>query len=527
MLRSLFSGVSGMRNNQTKMDVIGNNIANVNTTSFKSGRVRFQDILSQTLKNAQSPALGGRGGVNARQVGLGTQVAGVDTIVNQGALQPTGRPLDCAIEGEGYFVLSDGVKEVYSRDGAFNFDKDNNIVNSDGFKLKGYLPNTAIMRILYKDDLSDTNGLNWSNVTGASAMKQASTITITGPLSTTGTTFSFTAGQTLASIKTGIDLGSTVNFSTATKIRLGGSGTDGTDVTLNNIKSLGNGTGTGYDAITNIDTVVSKLQSDIDVAGLGKDYTVGKDGNKLTITSSSTGKAVAVELTGSDAATGANILGFTDLTRQIGVIGTINEKAAQTGVTASVKDGGLMLEAKFDIDDRANPRNKIDISTSAGDFAGLTPLDNVGVLDAVIDETSFNDTTTLKSLSIPELHPLRPNVKINNFSIEPNGTIKGVYDDGSIMSLGKVALAKFINPAGLLKLGGNNYGTSGNSGDANIVAAGEDGSGSVQQSNLEMSNVDLANEFTDMIITSRAFQANSRTITTSDEMLQELLNLKR
>lgn len=157
----------------------------------------------------------------------------------------------------------------------------------------------------------------------------------------------------------------------------------------------------------------------------------------------------------------------------------------------------------------------------------MSSANNVGVTDAVTDETSFTDTTNLRSLSIPEVNSLKDGVKLNNFSIEGNGTIKGVYDDGSVMALGKIALANFVNPGGLSKLGENNYGVSANSGAANISGANSNGSGTIQQSSLEMSNVDLASQFTDMIIASRAFQANSRTITTSDDMLQELLNLKR
>lgn len=405
MLRSLFSGVSGMKNNQTELDVIGNNIANVNTTAFKSGRVRFQDMLSQILKNAQSPVIGSTGGINPRQVGLGSQIAGIDTMTDNGPIQPTERPLDCAIQGDGYFVLSDGEQTVFSRDGAFNFDADNNIVNSNGFRVMGYIPQTATMKILYNSDLGSTGGLNWSNVTNDSTFSSDSTITIN---------------------KTPITIGK------------------GTKVS---------------DAITTINT-------------------------------------------------------------------TLDNKPDSKGITASLSNGGLVFQKTFNIDDRAKEQG-IQITSTTGDFAGLSSDNNVGVNDAIIDETSFTDTTNLRSLSIPETNPLKPGVKLNNFSIEGNGTIKGVYDDGSVMALGKVALANFVNPGGLVKLGENNYGVSANSGQPSIGGANTNGRGAIQQSSLEMSNVDLASQFTDMIIASRAFQANSRTITTSDEMLQELINLKR
>lgn len=514
MLRSLFSGVSGMKNNQIKMDVIGNNIANVSTTAFKAGRVRFQDILSQTVKNAQSPTLDGRGGINPRQVGLGMQVAGIDTITNQGAPQPTGRPLDCAIDGEGYFALNNGVKTVYSRDGAFGFDSDNNLINSDGYRVMGYLPTTATMKILYNDDLSDNGGLNWNDVSGSAALKKASNLSITGPLGN----FSFpqfAANTKLASIKSGTALADGIDFDEADTLKLG---VPAVDVPLTNIKALG----MIADISSNMDIIVSALQTDIDNAGLGNDYKVGRSGNSLTVAASGTNNATSVTFDDSDS---TGLLGFDDVS-VIGVIGTINEQSSATGVTASLKDGSLVFESTFNIDDRANSANKI-VIIGDNDFAGLTVADNVNAGDAIIDDTSFTDTTTLKSLSIPLNHPLNPGVKLNNFSIEANGTIKGVYDDGSVMALGKIATAKFINPGGLVKMGSNNYGTSANSGEPQIGEPGSNGSGEILQSTLEMSNVDMASEFTDMIITSRAFQANSRTITTSDEMLQELLNLKR
>lgn len=297
MLRSLFSAVSGMKNNQIKMDVISNNIANVNTTAFKAGRVRFQDIFSQTLQGATAPSTGGRGGINPRQIGLGMQVGGIDTITNQGAPQPTGRPLDAAIQGEGYFILTrDGSNSnlVYTRDGSFSLDSDFNIISSDGYKLMGYAADPA----------------------------------------TNTTTAAETAG-------------------TLTALRI--------------------------------------------------------------------------------------------------------------------------------------PDPKEDASGN--------PM---------------------------------PNKKIVSFSIEVDGTVKAVYEgDTTPTVLGRISLAKFANPAGLLKTGNNNYLSSENSGTADDLPASSGGTGDIMQATLEMSNVDLASEFTDMIITSRAFQANSRSITTSDEMLQELLNLKR
>ncbi len=296
MLRSLFSGVSGMKSNQYKMDTIGNNIANVNTTAYKSGRVRFEDLFSQTIENAQAPSSTGTGGVNPKQVGLGVQISGIDTIMTDGGLQTTGRSLDLAMEGVGFFVVSDdasGNSKRYTRDGVFFTDYEGNLVNSGGQRVLGYEP--------------------------------------------------------------------TEN---------------------------------------------------------GGEYT--------------------------------------------------------------------------------DDPTEIDTAT-------------VGNMEALKIPKSITDGTTKE---------------LESFSIDGTGLITGIYG-GDTYYLGRVAVAKFNNPEGLEKLGGNTYRETNNSG---AVIAGEgnsSGFGTIRSGVLEMSNVDLANEFTEMIITSRSYQANSRTITTSDEMLQELINLKR
>lgn len=264
MLRSMYSGISGMRGFQTKLDVIGNNIANVNTVGFKKGRVTFQDMMSQTTRGAQG-AEAGRGGINPMQVGLGSQIGSIDNIHTQGFLQSTGSPLDIAIEGDGYFRVSDGTNTYYTRAGNFYLDDDGNVVTADGY---------------------------------------------------------------------------------------------------------------------------------------------------------------------------------------------------------------FLLQAN-------------------GDHIVIDP-----------DDTQ-------------------------SFSIAQNGDVNIIRADGTPDSSQKISLAIFANPAGLEKLGRSLYRESANSGDPQVSNPGDDGVGDLVASTLEMSNVDLAEEFTEMIVAQRGFQANTRIITTSDEILQELVNLKR
>lgn len=286
MLNSLYSGITGMKGQQTKMDVIANNISNVNTTGFKSQRVRFQDMISQTNANAQGPNAGGRGGVNAQQVGLGTQVAATDMMMQGGSLQFTGRALDFGIQNgdNSFFVVSEDGGESgmmqYTRDGGFYTDSNDNLVTSNGLRLMGY------------------------------------------------------------------------------------------------------------------------------------------------------------------------------------------------------------SEANMD-----NP--------SEGN---------------------------LEALTIPQE---RDGLTLQDYSIDDTGTILGTYSDGNAYVIGRIAMSNFSNPDGMEKVGENLYNASANSGAPQYGGPSDDGFGVIRSGFLEMSNVDLATEFTEMIVASRAYQANSRSITTSDEMLQELLSLKR
>lgn len=300
MLRSMYSGVSGMRSYQTKMDVIGNNIANVGTTAFKSGAAQFQDLLSETLSTGQAPIDGGLGGINSKQVGLGVSVGKISTVMSNGALQPTGRDLDFAIEGNGFFIVSDAMEPA--GDFAFKYTRDGS----------------------FQRDSNGTLNLNGMNVMGVSNVK----------LSETGEIL-FTEGP---------------------------------------VPPIGDG----------------------------------------------------------------------------------------------VKYSAIIIPDKLDAER-----------------------------------------------------------ELVSYTIDGTGLIKARYSNGKEYEMGQLAVARFSNPGGLDKKGGNTYAASQNSGVPNLGTSGVNGFGIIRKGYLEMSNVDLANEFTEMIITSRSYQANSRTITTSDEMLQELLNLKR
>lgn len=413
MQRSLYTAVSGLRNHQVKMDVIGNNIANVNTTSFKAGRVRFQDILSQNLRGASAPQ-GGRGGINPAQVGLGMTVGAIDTIHTQGSLQSTGRITDLAIQGNGFFVVSDGNNISYTRDGAFSLGPDGYLVNAaNGFK-----------------------PLGWA----ADAFGNIST---DGPLQA----LNIPIGEKVTTRPTQ-NLIFSANLNALTD-----EGVDGPHHTTEVLV---------YDSQGGIHTVEVHFEKTAENEWTWTAYWVieGEDPDEL----------------------GGGTLIFD-------TYGNLDEEASDIPEFTLAPDG-------------------VEEITIQSDFSNVTQV--VGRSNALV---RYQDGF--------------PAGELESFMIGKTGIVSGIYSNGLVVALGQVALASFANPEGLVKAGSNMYQLSANSGQPRIGAAGDDGRGLIETATLEMSNVDLSNEFTEMITTSRAFQANSRVISTSDDLLQEIVNLKR
>ena len=404
MMRSLFAGVSGVKNHQTRMDVIGNNIANVNTVAFKASRVTFEDILSQTIEGARSPVAGGIGGVNPKQVGLGMKIGSIDTIFTPGSLQTTDNPTDLAIQGDGFFIVSDGTKVYYTRDGSFRMSADGSLVNSSGYRVRGWLANQS-------GNIDTTQALQNIVIPIGTQMQ---------PRATGNIRFE---GNLNANDPNG------TTWTTSTQV----------------YDSLGN-THSLTIVFTKGDTNSWSWVATLDGTQNGGTGTVTFNNQGLVATG------------------GTGVLTFT-------VPGADN-----LSITA--------------------------------DFSRLTQFG--GSPTAYID---WQDGYEAGSLDM--------------VSIDASGVITGIFTNGQSKALGQIALATFPNPGGLLKQGGNLYQISNNSGLPNIGPASSGGRGSIAVGALEMSNVDLAQEFTNMIVTQRGFQANSRVITTSDEMLQDLINIKR
>ncbi|HMV42262.1 MAG TPA: flagellar hook protein FlgE [Leptospiraceae bacterium] len=463
MMRSLYSGVSGLKNHQVRMDVIGNNISNVNTHGFKTERVTFQDMISQELSAAMEPK-DNIGGVNPKQVGLGSLIAAIDKIMTQGSFQTTGKNTDIAISGEGFFVVKDGDKEFYTRAGAFNVDKNGYYVNpANGLKVQGW--NARV----------DENGNKYVNT--ASSVED-----IVLPLyskepakATKEVIFQSNLNASVLAVDEGSkpeDIKRYINDPDPKKRR-------GHQTSIIVYDDQGIEREIKMEMYKIRDNVwrasvsmTDATQVSIDVATKDQNTTV--PGN------------TEIELS------------FSPDGRLVGVSDGVD----------SLSSGKLNAEVSFRI--AGNPE-KQSFSLNLGESGMVTGI------------TQFASDFTTKAIK-QDGYPMG---YMESFSIDNSGRIVGVYSNGIQQPLAQVAMALFTNPAGLNKAGDTMYSYSINSGEPNIGESGIAGRGKVNAGILEMSNVDLSDQFTDMIVTQRGFQANSRTITTSDQMIQEVLGLKR
>jgi flagellar hook protein FlgE len=462
MMRSLYAGVAGLQNHQVRMDVLGNNIANINTTGFKKGRVNFQDMLSQTLSGAARPT-DEVGGVNPKQVGLGMTIATIDTIHTQGSLQTTGVMTDLALQGEGFYILQDGEQRFYTRNGAFALDENGTLVNpANGMRVQGWQAQTVggVTRINTAADLTD----------------------LVIPV----------GGKDPARATTLVELACNLDKRTP-EIPAGASPQailDGTWSTSFDI----------FDSFGNVHKLQVNFQK---VTGIANRW----QGQVVVDPEAPVGTNTRIEI---GAANNADNLFFVDFDN-LGSLQSVLDAQNDT-----LNAGTLQVQVGFDV-----PEADIPAGQAAYRQLFLLNLGQVGSYRNAV--TQFAEKSSTKAIT-QDGYPLG---YLESFKIDQNGEIIGVYTNGTNRPIGQVALASFTNPGGLEKEGENTYVVSNNSGDPRIDPAGVAGKGKIIAGTLEMSNVDLAEQFTDMIVTQRGFQANSRTITTSDQMIQELLTLKR
>ena len=549
MMRSMYSAVSGLKTHQTRMDVIGNNIANVNTVAFKSSSVTFSDILYQTTSNASGAnATTGTGGVNAKQIGLGTTAAATKvSITSAGASETTGNPFDIRLTDKNstnFFIVNNGSENVFTRSGSFYVDGSGNLcMSSTGYTVMGWQVDETTGEIR-KDTVSALRIMQEKNLT--SAPEATTQATIAGVLDENDTDVKNDAGRVM-----NLNFYDNLGYQYTAKFAIKSTGTDGKyTVELTSVLDSNNQNITAKLTKQQMSQLFGNYQADATLGqyGLAKGCTYDaatnqyeKDGKKYQ--KSATDPTVFQEV-----GNNANTVSITEIFSGITttMANDIKDQASKTKVEFDTKTGHATVKGE---------KTSYDLvfDTSTGKFASIggenpSVMLNMAALSSGLINTNGNfqnitvdfsqclnyenggkstigadagatDGTTGKGRKLGAM---------TGIFIDTSGRIYGTYDNGNTELLGQIAVAQFSNASGLEKVGESCYRTTLNSGefDGIGVEISADGS-SMTTGELEMSNVDLSSEFTSMITTQRGFQANSRVITTSDTLLEELVNLKR
>jgi flagellar hook protein FlgE len=552
----MYSGVSGLRNHQIRMDAIGNNIANVNTLGYKASRVNFQDALNQTFRGATAPSADGtRGGINAMQIGLGMNVAAVDILFTQGNLQNTGVMTDCAIQGDGFFILSDGMQEWYTRAGNFQMDENGNLVNpSNGLYVRGWMADTAgtintgapvdeiqipVGQILAPRATTEIefggllhpaiNGkLGYPDVTIDDGLGNTAILHFTvTPDPTNFYQYTITATTTTpgAVINAGAGWTGTITLAPA-----GGAVPEGTVINLVAPALAIDPPGPGGPVAITLPTTVPP-------GPVGpSNQNGGYFDNPLAVPVGSQQSVASFNPV-------APLVTTTRIYDSLGNPHTITTTISKTGINtwywSAANELGMAMNnntGTLSFDSTGKLTSGTPPAMQWGSVAPPTaPPPGANSLAITLD---FSDIRQNAERPLAEVYispteitsPFQdgyPAGTLQSFTIDKNGVVMGMFSNGQPRNLAQIAMANFTNPGGLTRSGDTVFQESNNSGPAQVGAAGKNGRGLVTPGAIEMSNVDLSQEFTDMIVTERGFQSNSRIITTSDEMLQELVNLKR
>ena len=554
MMRSMYSAVSGLKTHQTRMDVIGNNIANVNTVAFKSSSVTFSDILYQTTSNASGAnATTGTGGVNAKQIGLGTTAAATKvSITSAGASETTGNPFDIRLTDKNstnFFIVNNGSENVFTRSGSFYVDGSGNLcMSSTGYTVMGWQVDETTGEIR-KDTVSALRIMQEKNLT--SAPEATTQATIAGVLDENDADVKSDAGKVM-----NLNFYDNLGYQYTAKFAIKATGTDGkytvelTSILDSNNKNI-------IDGWSQAD--ISSLFGKVDTnAVVGKyklaDGFITKNDKIYAVT----GQGVEVELTDDGKGT---------FTSNGGTGKTYTLSDIYDGLSATIQ--GYIANGKKD--EKGNPYNysidtatgevtvtttkashELEFDTATGKFKSIGNEPKSVTLNLNSLTNGFNTNGNFSNINVDFTQCLnygnggkttigadagatdgktgkgRKLGAMTGIFIDTSGRIYGTYDNGNTELLGQIAVAQFSNASGLEKVGESCYRTTLNSGefDGIGVEISADGS-SMTTGELEMSNVDLSSEFTSMITTQRGFQANSRVITTSDTLLEELVNLKR
>jgi flagellar hook protein FlgE len=555
MLRSMYSAVSGLKTHQTRMDVIGNNIANVNTVAFKSSSVTFSDILYQTTSNASGAnATTGTGGVNAKQIGLGTTAAATKvSITSAGASETTGNPFDIRLTDKNstnFFIVNNGSENVFTRSGSFYVDGSGNLcMSSTGYTVMGWQVDETTGEIR-KDTVSALRIMQEKNLT--SAPEATTQATIAGVLDENDADVKSDAGKVM-----NLNFYDNLGYQYTAKFAIKATAKDGeytvelTSILDSNNKNITEGfTQAQMKEIfgnTDTETTIASYSTTLPNCGYTYDTTTGE------LKTDPAGTVVQINddgtLNDNSGKTIKDVFGVSD-----GNLKNIQNSKVAGNTDYVFKDvqttvNGAVTHSRQIV--KKSATNLLKFNTEDGKFNSIGGGTDKSV-ELNLNTTSLNANGNFANINVDFSQCLNYNNSgkstigadagavdgttgkgrklgaMTGISIDTSGRIYGTYDNGNTELLGQIAVAQFSNASGLEKVGESCYRTTLNSGefDGIGVEISADGS-SMTTGELEMSNVDLSSEFTSMITTQRGFQANSRVITTSDTLLEELVNLKR
>ena len=568
MMRSLYSGVAGLKTHQTRMDVIGNNIANVNTTAYKSSSMTFSELMSQTTQKASGAnATTGVGGTNAKQIGLGVKAGAINTaITTQGSAQSTGNPFDIMITGDNFFVVSNGSENFFTRDGSFYVDGAGNLaMTSTGYNVMGWgvdkttgnikQDTVTALRIMSsanmtyppeattKANISGILDQNDKDVTSANGKTvNLNFFDARGYSYTAKFTFKQSGGDKTNEYS--LELNKILD-STGKEIDISGItfGEQNLEQTLSSKLSLNTDSYKWDDATKTLQTTATPPET---VAELDKIF---KNGALIT----DKDKAEEVQKNLDAIAKAYGYEGSTDEFLKLYTTGKAGQVTVQIMLENMSKDmtgDDILPKAKneeltmtgrkfdgakvvFDKDSgklqsinnsTTNLSTTLNFPATMGNFSNIT----IDLSECTNYDNKGTSTVGATSGDLDGLGTGRRLGDMIGVSIQKDGMIYASYDNGMTKLLGQIATAAFANASGLEKEGDNLYSATLNSGEFDGIGVDiTAGGGYMSTGQLEMSNVDLSSEFTEMITTQRGFQANSRIITVSDTLLEELTNLKR
>lgn len=561
---ALFTGVTGLDANQTWLNVIGNNVANSNTTAFKSSMAQFSPQFYLTDQQSTAPTTD-FGGTNPSQEGLGTSVESITQNFTKGQIQATGVNTDMAIDGGGFFIVKGQGRQLYTRDGAFTLNSSDQLISANGDFVQGYgvdsnqniqsgtlqnitipLGGTEIAKATQNATLQGNLDASGSPANGASVLLSQELTTVGGTAAptaatlltnlaskSTNTTPAFSAGETIT--VAGTKGGRSLPASTFTV---------GAGSTVANLMTF-------FQQNMGINTSVP------DTPPPGVTLQAGTDPNTAQfVITGNTGTENALDLSGTaiTTSTGTSPISFAGGTDAAGYANNPNGESTYTSFTAYDSLGTpitvnltAVLEGtstagntwRFYADSPNNATGGPNLGTGTLTFGSDGSLISstgttlsisragTGATDPLTINLNFGAMTQLSGKSSNQVVSTQDGFAagtLNTFSVGSDGTISGAYSNGQTRVLGQVALVTFNNPQGLNNLGGNLYAAAPASGDPQLGTPGTLGAGTIQGSSLEQSNVDLSTEFTNMIVASTGFSASSKVITTSDQLIQELLN---